>query len=94
MIKPVDDKVVIEPLAEGQTIAGGIIIPESAQRREKYAKVIAIGTGGYQNGVLLPTNVVVGDTIIYAALAGMEVSDGDKKYLIIRFSDVLAKIVE
>ena len=88
MIKPLADRVLIEPKeAETQT-ASGLFIPDSAKEKPQQGKVVAAGPGKKDE----PMEVKVGDEVLYGKYAGTEVTVEDKKYLIIKQSDILAII--
>jgi chaperonin GroES len=85
-IKPLEDRVLVEPqAAEGKT-ASGIIIPDSAKEKPQRGKVIAVGAGNKD----VEMQVNVGDTVLYGKYAGTELSVDGKDYLIMRQSDILA----
>jgi chaperonin GroES len=85
-IKPLADRVLIEPVAAEQTTASGIIIPDTAKEKPQRGKVIAIGTGKPEE----PMTVKVGDTVLYGKYAGTEISVEGLDYLIMKESDILA----
>lgn len=85
-IKPLADRVLIEPVAAEQTTASGIIIPDTAKEKPQRGKVIAVGAGKVDE----PMTVTVGDTVLYGKYAGTEISVEGKDYLIMKESDILA----
>ena len=85
-IKPLADRVLIEPVAAEQTTASGIIIPDTAKEKPQRGKVIAVGTGKPDE----PMTVSVGDTVLYGKYAGTELSVEGNDYLIMKESDILA----
>ena len=85
-IKPLADRVLIEPVAAEQTTASGIIIPDTAKEKPQRGKVIAVGTGKPDE----PMTVSVGDTVLYGKYAGTEISVKGNDYLIMKESDILA----
>lgn len=87
-IKPLADRVLIEPLAAEQKTASGIIIPDTAKEKPQRGKVIAVGKGTKDETMELK----VGDEVLYGKYAGTELSIGGKDYLMMRQSDVLAVI--
>jgi len=87
-IKPLADRVLIEPVAAEQTTASGIIIPDTAKEKPQKGKVIAVGNGKADE----PMTVKVGDTVLYGKYAGTEISYEGKDYLIMRENDILAII--
>jgi len=89
-IKPLADRVLIEPL-ESETMKGGIIIPDTAKEKPQQGKIIAVGPGATNDkGERVKPEVKKGDIVLYGKYAGTEVSVGSKDYLILRESDVLA----
>lgn len=87
-IKPLSDRVVIEPLVVETTTASGIIIPENAKEKPQKGIVVAVGSGKENN----PTTVKVGDKVLYGKYAGTELKYEDKELLIMREDDILAII--
>lgn len=92
-IKPLGERVLVEPLKEGEVNKGGIIIPDSAKEKPQEGKVIAVGTGKLdEDGKKIPFNVKVGDTVLMPKYGGTEVKMGGKEYQIVREDDILAII--
>ena len=87
-IKPLADRVVIEPAAAEQKTASGIIIPDTAKEKPQQGKVVAVGPGTKDNTMTLK----VGDNVIYGKYAGTEFHLVGKDYMIMRESDVIAII--
>lgn len=85
-IKPLADRVLIEPVAAEEVTVGGIIIPDSAKEKPLKGTVVAAGAGTKDEEMLLKE----GDTVLYGKYAGTEIEFEGKKYLIMRQSDVLA----
>lgn len=85
-IKPLSDRVVVEPAAAEQTTASGIIIPDSAQEKPQKGTVVAAGPGKPDE----PISVKVGDTVLYGKYSGTELAHEGKDYLIMRESDIFA----
>ncbi len=93
-LKPLADRLVVEPLEQEEVTAGGIILPETAKEKPQQGKVVAAGPGRTdEDGKRVAMEVKVGDTVLYAKYSGTEVKMSGKKVLILRESDVLA-IVE
>ena len=86
MIKPLADRVLIEPKEAETKTASGIFIPDTAKEKPQQGKVIAAGPGKKDE----PMEVKVGDEVLYGKYAGTEVTIEDKKYLIVKQSDILA----
>ena len=90
---PLADRIVILPAERDQTTKGGIYLPDTAKEKPQEGKVIAVGPGRVSdNGTRIPMELAEGDRVIYSKYAGAEYKDGDDEYLIMRDSDVLAKI--
>ena len=87
-IKPLADRVVIEPAVAEQKTASGIIIPYTAKEKPQQGTVVAVGPGTKDN----PVTVKVGDTVIYGKYAGTEFHLDGKDYMIMRENDIIAII--
>lgn len=85
-IKPLADRVLIEPTAAEETTMSGIIIPDTAKEKPLKGKVLAVGDGTKDEEMVLKP----GDTVLYGKYAGTEIESEGVKYLIMRQSDVLA----
>lgn len=85
-IKPLADRVIIEPAAAEERTAGGLIIPDTAKEKPQRGKVLAVGTGKPDE----PMTVKVGDQVLYGKYAGTEISVEGKDYLIMREADIFA----
>lgn len=94
-LKPLGDRVVVEPLEQEEKTASGIILPETAKEKPQEGTILAVGAGKFddEGEKRLPMDVKVGDTVLFAKYAGTEVKLDDKKVLILRESDIMA-IVE
>ena len=92
--KPLGNRVVVEPQeGDEQMSAGGIYIPDTAKEKPQEGTVVAVGPGRLtDDGNRVPMDVAVGDTVVYSKYAGTEYKDGDDELLILRESDILAKI--
>jgi chaperonin GroES len=92
-IKPLGERVLVEPLTEGEVNKGGIIIPDSAKEKPQEGKVIAVGTGKIdEDGKKVPFNVKKGDIVLMPKYGGTEVKVDGKEYQIMREDDILAII--
>jgi len=92
-ISPLADRVVIKPLEPETKSAGGIIIPDNAKEKPQTGEVVAIGPGKTDDkGAVIKLELKVGDKVLYGKYAGTEVTVDGKDLLILRESDVLAKI--
>jgi chaperonin GroES len=93
-LKPLADRLVVEPVEKEERTASGIILPETAKEKPQEGTVLAAGPGRTdEDGKRIPMDVKVGDVVLYAKYGGTEVKIDDKKLLILKESDVLA-IVE
>ena len=86
MIKPLADRVLIEPKEAETKTASGIFIPDTAKEKPQQGTVIAVGPGKKDE----PMDVKVGDVVLFGKYAGTEVAVEEKKYLIVKQSDILA----
>ena len=93
-IRPLDDRVVVQPASAEETTAGGIVLPDSAQEKPQRGTVVAVGPGKLlDSGARGELSVTVGDIVIYGKYGGSEIEvDGDE-LKILRESDILAKVV-
>jgi chaperonin GroES len=90
-LKPLADRVIVEPLESEEVTAGGILLPETAKEKPQKGKVLAAGPGRRdESGKRIAMDVQTGDTVLFAKYGGTEVKVGDKKYLILKETDVLA----
>ncbi|MDA0972951.1 MAG: co-chaperone GroES [Bacteroidetes bacterium] len=87
-VKPIADRVLVEPAAAEQKTAGGIIIPDTAKEKPQRGKVIAVGNGKKDE----PMTVKAGDNILYGKYSGTEISIDGKDYLIMREADIFAVV--
>lgn len=87
-IKPLADRVLVEPAAAEEKTAGGIIIPDTAKEKPQRGKVVAVGSGKKDE----PMELKEGDIVLYGKYAGTEINVDGSDYLIMRQSDVLAII--
>lgn len=94
-LRPLGDRVVVEPVEKEERTPSGIILPETAKEKPQEGKVIAVGPGRLNDqGQRIPLDIKEGDHVIFAKYAGTEVKLDDKKYLILRESDIMAVIEE
>jgi chaperonin GroES len=85
-VKPLADRVLVEPAAAEEKTAGGIYIPDTAKEKPQKGKVVAVGNGKPDE----PMTVKVGDSVLYGKFAGTELSVEGRDYLIMRESDLFA----
>jgi chaperonin GroES len=92
-IRPLQDRVIVERLAEEEKTKGGIIIPDTAKEKPMEGKVIAAGKGRVaEDGKLIKLDVKAGDKVLFSKYAGTEVKIDGKEYLIMREDDILGVI--
>jgi chaperonin GroES len=90
-LKPLGDRLIVEPIEQEGLTASGIVLPETAKEKPMQGKVLAIGPGARkEDGSRIAMDVSTGDTVLYAKYAGTEVKIENKKYLILKETDVLA----
>jgi chaperonin GroES len=90
-LKPLGDRLVVEPKESEQTTASGLVLPESAKEKPQEGTVLAIGPGRRDdNGARIAMDVEKGDVVLYAKYGGTEIKIDGKKYLILKESDILA----
>jgi chaperonin GroES len=90
-LKPLGNRVVVEPLEQEEVTAGGIVLPETAKEKPQQGLVLSIGPGDRdEDGKRIPMDVAVGDKILFAKYSGTEIKMDGKKLLILRESDLLA----
>jgi chaperonin GroES len=90
-VKPLADRVVVQPLDENEQMRGGLYIPDTAKEKPSQGKVIAVGPGKVSDdGTRLQMDVSVGDKVLYGKYSGTDVTLDGEEYLILRESDILA----
>ncbi len=92
-LKPLADRVLVKPIDEEEVTKGGIILPDTAKEKPQRGKVVAVGPGRLDDeGKRVPIEVKTGDKVLYDKYAGTEVKLDDEEYLILRESNVVAKL--
>lgn len=92
-LKPLDDRVVVEPLSAEEKTAGGIVLPDAAKEKPQRGKVLAVGPGRLlDSGERCAVAVKVGDEVLFAKYGGTEIEVDKKEVKILRESDILAKV--
>ena len=92
-LKPLGNRVLVERLEAEETLKGGIILPDTAKKKQETARVLAIGTGKKdKNGNLIPIPVKEGDLVLMDKYSGQEVTVDEKEYVIVRADDLIAII--
>ncbi|BFH64975.1 co-chaperone GroES [Paenibacillus azoreducens] len=90
MIKPLGDRVLVEPIAQEETTSFGIVLPDSAKEKPQEGKIVAVGAGAVKDGVRVPLEVKEGDRVLFSKYAGTEIKYEGKEYLIMKESDIHA----
>ena len=94
-VRPLDDRIVVEPLEAEEKTAGGILLPDTAKEKPQRGKIIAVGPGRVRdNGERTPLSVKIGDEVLFGRYAGSDIKDGSKEYKVMREADILAKLVK
>lgn len=93
-IRPLDDRIVVEPMAAEEKTAGGIVLPGSAQEKPQRGTVVAVGPGKLlESGQRGELSIAVGDEVIYGKYGGTEIEVNGVDVKILRESDILAKVM-
>jgi len=93
-LQPLGDRLIVEALEEEETTSSGIVLPDTAKEKPQRGRVLAVGPGARNDqGEIVPMEVAVGDEVIYSKYGGTEIKLGSDEVLILRESDVLAKVV-
>ena len=94
-LEPMADRVIIKPIEKEEVTKGGLVIPDTVKEKPQEGEVIAIGPGRLsEDGKRVPIDVKKGDRVIYARYAGTELKYEDEDYLVLRESDILAKVTK
>jgi len=94
-LKPLDERIVVEPVEAEEKTAGGIVLPDTAQEKPQRGTVLAVGPGKLlDSGKRAALSVAVGDEVIYGKYAGSDIEIDGREVKILRESDVLAKVVK
>ena len=94
-LKPLEDRVIVKPLESEDVTASGIVLPDTAQEKPQRGKIVAIGEGRMdKHGKRIPMDVSKGDEVIYSKYGGTEVRVEGEDVLIMKESDILAKVTK
>ena len=94
-LKPLGNRVIAQRLEAQETMKGGIILPDSAKKKQETAKVVAVGPGKrLEDGKILPVSLNVGDIILMDKYSAQEVTIDDIEYIILKADDIIATIEE
>ena len=93
-LKPLGDRLIVKAIEEEETTASGIVLPDTAKEKPQRGKVLAVGDGkiGDENGKKIPLEVAEGDEVLYSKYGGTEIKVEGDDVLVLRESDVLAKV--
>jgi len=91
-IQPLEDRVVIMPDDEMETMRGGLYIPDTAKEKPTQGEIIAVGPGRYEKGARVPMDLKVGDKVLYGKYSGTNITLAGDEVVILKASDVLAKL--
>ncbi len=93
-VRPLDDRVVVQPMESEERTAGGIVLPDSAKEKPQRGTVVAVGAGKLlDNGKRGELSVQVGDQVIYGKYGGTDIEISGEEVKILRESDILAKVI-
>ena len=93
-LKPLGDRLIVTVLEEEETTVSGIVLPDTAKEKPQRGRVLAVGPGPRdEDGKYIPMDVAEGDEVVFSKYGGTEIKVGVDEYLILRESDVLAKVV-
>jgi chaperonin GroES len=95
-IKPLEDRILVQPLDAEQTTASGLVIPDTAKEKPQEGKVLAVGPGRWDEDgdKRIPVDVAEGDIVVYSKYGGTEVKYNGEEYLILSARDVLAIVTK
>ncbi len=93
-LQPLGDRIIVEVLEDEETTVSGIVLPDTAKEKPQRGKILAVGPGARdEDGDYIKMDVAVGDEVIFSKYGGTEIKVGADDVLILRESDVLAKVV-
>src|SRR5436190_23255209 len=91
-LQPLEDRVVIMPDDEAETMRGGLYIPDTAKEKPTQGEVLAVGAGRVEKGTRIPMDVKVGDKVLYGKYSGTNITLEGEEVVIVKASDILAKL--
>jgi chaperonin GroES len=93
-LKPLGDRLIVRAIEEEETTASGIVLPDTAKEKPQKGEVVAVGEGRFDEGgdKRIPLDVTEGDTVLYSKYGGTEIQFDGEDLLVLRESDVLAKV--
>jgi chaperonin GroES len=91
-LKPLGDRLIVKAVEEDEVTASGIVLPDTAKEKPQRGKVLAVGDGKFEDGARVPVDVSEGDEVLYSKYGGTEIVIDGEDLLVLRESDVLAKV--
>ncbi|HXW97117.1 MAG TPA: co-chaperone GroES [Gemmatimonadales bacterium] len=91
-VHPLEDRVVIWPDDEAETMRGGLYIPDTAKEKPTQGEILAVGPGRMEKGARVPMDVKVGDKVLYGKYSGTNITVDGEEVVIVKSSDILAKM--
>jgi len=91
-VHPLEDRVVIWPDDEAETMRGGLYIPDTAKEKPTQGEILAVGPGRMEKGARVPMDVKVGDKVLYGKYSGTNITVDGEEVVIVKVSDILAKM--
>jgi chaperonin GroES len=91
-LKPLGDRLLVRPVEEEETTASGIVLPDTAKEKPQKGKVLAVGDGKLDDGKRIPLDVSEGDEVLYSKYGGTDITVDGEDLLVLRETDVLAKV--
>jgi len=91
-LKPLGDRLIVKAVEEDEVTASGIVLPDTAKEKPQRGKVLAVGDGKFEDGQRVPIDVSEGDEVLYSKYGGTEIVVEGEDLLVLRESDVLAKV--
>jgi chaperonin GroES len=95
-LKPLSDRLIVQAIEEEETTASGLVLPDTAKEKPQKGKVVAVGEGNWDEDgeKRIPLDVAEGDEVLYSKYGGTEIKVDGEDLLVLRESDVLAKVLE
>ena len=94
-LKPLGDRLIVRAIDEEETTASGLVLPDTAKEKPQRGEVLAVGDGKLEDdGKRIPLDVATGDTVLYSKYGGTEIKVDGEDLLVLRESDVLAKVTK
>ena len=91
-VQPLEDRVVIMPDDEGETMRGGLYIPDTAKEKPTQGEIVAVGPGRFEKGERIPMDLKVGDKVLYGKYSGTNITVDGEDVVIVKATDILAKL--